>query len=72
MASNINNMQTYKTTVVYPSDSKEERMKKLYVDICSVGEQLYSAGSLLSEINKNLLELEAVTANLRRDYDLLK
>jgi hypothetical protein len=65
-------MQTYKQADIYPDDSVDEKMKKLYVGICSVGEQLYSAGSLLSEINKKLLELEDTIAKLRKDLGLLQ
>ena len=65
-------MQTYKQADIYPDDSVDEKIMKLYVGICSVGEQLYSAGSLLSELNKKLLDLETTIANLRKDLGMLQ
>jgi hypothetical protein len=65
-------MQTFKDATISPEDTTQQRMDKLYLGICSIGEQLYSAGSLLSEMNKKLLSFEKEIADFRREFRALK
>lgn len=65
-------MQTYRDFTVEDGDTKEQRLRKLYLGICSAGEQLYSAGSALAGMNKKLLAFEDTIADMRREFDALK
>jgi hypothetical protein len=65
-------MQTYKSSDINQNDSVKEKIDKLYVGICSVGEQLYSAGSAVAEFNKKINGFEAVIADFRRDLTILR
>lgn len=62
-------MQTYRDYEVQPEDTLEQRRRKLYLGVCSVGEQLYSAGSMLAEMNKKLLAMEETIADFRRELE---
>jgi CII-binding regulator of phage lambda lysogenization HflD len=65
-------LQTYIDATIQPGDSTEEKIAKLYLSICSVGEQLYSAGSAVAELTKKLNGLEKTVADFRRDLATLK
>lgn len=65
-------MQTYRDFKLEPDDTREERLRKLYLGICSAGEQLYSAGSALAEMNKKLLAFEKTIEDMRREFEALK
>lgn len=64
-------MQTYLEASLKTSDSTEETARKLYLAVISVGEQIYSAGSHLSEIQKKIDGLENEVVRLRRELEKL-
>ena len=60
-------MQTYRDATWKDGDTLDQRMSKLYLQVCSVGEQLYSAGSAVAELRKKFDALEPEIANFRRE-----
>lgn len=53
-------------------DDLWERLTKLYERICSVGDQIYSAGSGVGILHKRIDSLEASVFALRRDCDEIR
>ena len=64
--------QIYQSFAIEKEDSLDERMRKLYLGIISIGEDLYCKGSHLSELNKQINTLDAEIARMRREYEELK
>jgi hypothetical protein len=64
--------QTYKEAVPSEEDSLWDRLSKLYVRICSVGDEIYSAGSGVGVLHKRIDGLEASVFQLRKDCELIK
>jgi len=63
---------TYMSYEIEESDTRAERMKKLYLGIISVGEDLYCKGAHLSEIQKQINGLERQVADMRKELAELK
>jgi hypothetical protein len=49
-----------------------ERQAKLYLGVISAGEQAYSLGAAISEVTKQLKQLDKTVSNLRKDFQFLK
>lgn len=62
----------YSTFEIFPDDSPEVRRQKLYLGIVSIGEDLYCKGAHLSELSKQLNELEKQIARMRNELKKLE
>lgn len=58
-------MQIYQEYNIYPSDSLDTKMKKLYLGIMAVEEDLYCKGSALSVLQKEIDGLKKQLEEIR-------
>lgn len=64
--------QIYMEWTPVTGEPLDSRLNKLYLGIISVGEELYSLGAAVSEINKQCNALEPKITQLRRELEAIK
>lgn len=64
--------QIYMDWTPVTGEPLDSRLNKLYLGIISVGEELYSLGSSVAEVNKRCNALEPKVTQLRRELEAIK
>lgn len=62
----------YTSWAISEEDDKGAKMRKLYLGIVSMGEDLYSFNAAISEMRKKVDSLDIMLADLQRQYKELK
>jgi predicted nucleic acid-binding Zn-ribbon protein len=65
-------MQTARECVPSADDDLWQRMEKLYVRICSVGDEIYSAGSGVGRLTLDVRDIDSRIHTLTQRIDLLE
>ncbi len=58
---------SYASYVIDPSDTLEEKQRKLYMAVCGMGDWLYQQGAAINEMNKEYLRWEKELNTMRQE-----
>lgn len=62
----------YTSYKIEEDDSIEERQKKLYLGIISLGEVLYQKGAAVAEMNKEFMAIEKELVTMREELHRIR
>ena len=63
---------TYMSYEFSPADTADEKRRKLYLGIISIGEQCYTLGAAIAELRKQLDECDRIVRQLAKDFQIYK
>lgn len=58
---------SYASYVIDPTETVEQKQKKLYMAICGLGDWLYQQGAAINEMNKEYLRWEKELNTMRQE-----